>query len=155
MEAKVQHHENGVGGLPSQQQEAKRELKVNFNNETLPFCSEPNYLGVPLDRSLTYRRHHESLCKKANITCHTPEATCWLQVGCWSNNMAYSHPSPGSFDCRVLLGAALLIPASLTPPSTTPCELCVDACVLHQRTTFQSSQASNLLSFVTVEPHYL
>ena len=21
--------------------EAKRELKVNFNNETLPFCSEP------------------------------------------------------------------------------------------------------------------
>jgi len=22
--------------------EAKRELKVNFNNETLPFCSEPN-----------------------------------------------------------------------------------------------------------------
>ena len=26
--------------------EAKRELKVNFNNETLPFCSEPKYLGV-------------------------------------------------------------------------------------------------------------
>ena len=22
--------------------ETKRELKVNFNNETLPFCSEPN-----------------------------------------------------------------------------------------------------------------
>ena len=35
--------------------EAKRELKVNFNNETLPFCSEPKYLGVTLDRSLTYR----------------------------------------------------------------------------------------------------
>ena len=31
--------------------EAKRELKVNFNNEILPFCSEPNYLGVTLDRS--------------------------------------------------------------------------------------------------------
>ena len=29
---------------------AKRELKVNFNNETLPFCSEPKYLGVTLDR---------------------------------------------------------------------------------------------------------
>jgi len=37
--------------------EAKRELKVNFNNKTLPFCSEPKYLGVTLDRSLTYRRH--------------------------------------------------------------------------------------------------
>jgi len=32
--------------------EGKRELKVN---ETLPFCSEPKYLGVTLDRSLTYR----------------------------------------------------------------------------------------------------
>jgi len=44
--------------------EAKRELKVNFNNETLPFCSEPKYLRVTLDRSLTYRRHLESLRKK-------------------------------------------------------------------------------------------
>ena len=35
--------------------EAKRELKVNFNIETVPFCSEPKYLGVTLDSSLTYR----------------------------------------------------------------------------------------------------
>jgi len=28
----------------------KCELKVNFNNETLPFCSKPKYLGVTLDR---------------------------------------------------------------------------------------------------------
>ena len=44
--------------------EAKRELKVNFNNETLPFCSESKYLGVTLDKSLMYRRHLESLRKK-------------------------------------------------------------------------------------------
>jgi len=44
--------------------EAKRELKVNFNNETLPFCSEPKYLGETLDRSLTYRRHLDSYRKK-------------------------------------------------------------------------------------------
>ena len=44
--------------------EAKCELKVNFNNETLPFCSEPKYLVVTLDRSLTYRRHFDSLRKK-------------------------------------------------------------------------------------------
>jgi len=44
--------------------DTKRELKVNFNNETLLFCSEPKYLGVTLDRSLTYRRHLESLRKK-------------------------------------------------------------------------------------------
>jgi len=36
----------------------------NFNNENLPFCSEPKYLGVTLDRSLTCRRHLESLRKK-------------------------------------------------------------------------------------------
>ena len=44
--------------------EIKRELKVKYNNATLPFCSEPKYLGVTLDRSLTYRRHIESLHKK-------------------------------------------------------------------------------------------
>ena len=44
--------------------EAKRELKVKYNNETLPFWSEPKYLGVTLDRSFTYRRHRESLRKK-------------------------------------------------------------------------------------------
>ena len=44
--------------------EVKRKLKVNFNNETLPFCSEYKYLGVTLDRSLTYRRYLESLRKK-------------------------------------------------------------------------------------------
>ena len=43
---------------------AKRELKVNFNNETLLLCSERKYLGVTLDRSFTYRRHLESLRKK-------------------------------------------------------------------------------------------
>jgi len=44
--------------------EAKRELKVSFNNETLPFSSERKYLGVTLDKLLTYRRHLESLRKK-------------------------------------------------------------------------------------------
>jgi len=48
--------------------EAKHEIKVKFNNKTLLFCSEPKYLGVTLDRSLTYRRHLESLRKK--LTSH-------------------------------------------------------------------------------------
>ena len=30
--------------------EAKHGLEVNHNNETLPLCSEPTYLGVMLDR---------------------------------------------------------------------------------------------------------
>jgi len=44
--------------------EAKCELKVKYNNETLAFCSKPKYLGVTLDRSLTCRRHLEPLRKK-------------------------------------------------------------------------------------------
>jgi len=44
--------------------DVKRELKVNYNNEILPFCSESKHLGVTLDRPLTYRRHLESLHKK-------------------------------------------------------------------------------------------
>jgi len=44
--------------------EAKCELKVNFENEVLPFCSEPKYLAVTLDRSLSYHRDIESLHKK-------------------------------------------------------------------------------------------
>jgi len=43
--------------------EAKPELKVKYNNKTFPFCSEPKYLGVTLDRSLTYRRHLEHFAR--------------------------------------------------------------------------------------------
>jgi len=40
--------------------EAKRELKVSFNDENLPFCTEPKHLVVTfLGRTLTYRRHLE------------------------------------------------------------------------------------------------
>jgi len=51
-------------GFHLNSKEAKRELKDKYNNEILPFCSEPKYLRVTLDRSLTYRRHLESLRKK-------------------------------------------------------------------------------------------
>ena len=47
--------------------EAKREIKVNFNNETLLFCSEPKYLGVTLERSLSCRQNLESLRKKQTL----------------------------------------------------------------------------------------
>jgi len=45
--------------------EANCELKDNFNNETLPFCSEP-HLGVTFNRTLTHRRHLES--RRKNLT---------------------------------------------------------------------------------------
>ena len=44
--------------------EAKRELKVYNNDRLLPFCPTRTYLGVKLDRSLTFRHHLVALCKK-------------------------------------------------------------------------------------------
>ena len=44
--------------------EARRELSISVEGRTLPYCAEPTYLGIKLDRALTYRRHLESLRKK-------------------------------------------------------------------------------------------
>ena len=44
--------------------EAKRELKLFNNGKLLPYCPTPNYLGVKLDRSLSFRHHLEALRKK-------------------------------------------------------------------------------------------
>ena len=82
--------------------EAKRELKVNYNSEILPFCSEPAYLGLTLDRTLTTPIPRIT-SRKVDIAHCTLEAACWLWLGCWSNNIANSHLSPGSFNSKVLL----------------------------------------------------
>ena len=42
----------------------KRELKVYNNGRLLPFCPIPTYLGVKLDRSLTFCHHLVALGKK-------------------------------------------------------------------------------------------
>jgi len=46
--------------------------------------------------------------------CRAPEAACWLQLGCWRNNVANSHSSPGAFKRRVLLSR--LVPQCSYPP---------------------------------------
>jgi len=115
--------------------EAKRELKVNFNNDTLPFCFEPKYLGVTLDRSLTYRRHLESLRKK--LTSHAALLRRLAGSG-WgagattlrTATLPLVHSTAencASVWCRS--AHTLLIDPAIN-----------DSCVLHQRTTFQYSQ---------------
>ena len=47
--------------------EAKRALNVYNNGNLLPPCPVPTYLGVKLDRSLTFRHHLEALRKKLSI----------------------------------------------------------------------------------------
>jgi len=135
--------------------EAKRELKVKYHDETLPFCSEPKYLGVTLDRSVTYRPHLESILKKL-----TSRVTLlrWLAGSGWGAGVTILRIATLALvhsTAALLLGAAVLIPTSSTPPSRTPCEFRLDAWVLQYRTTFQLLQASNLLNFVALEPHCL
>ena len=60
---------------------AKRELKIYNNDRLLPFCPNTTYLGVKLDRSLTFRHHLAALRKKTILARHTAEATFGLGMG--------------------------------------------------------------------------
>ena len=61
---KLSHTKTVTAAFHLNNREAKRELKVYNNGRLLPFCSTPTYLGVKLDRSLTFRHHLVALRKK-------------------------------------------------------------------------------------------
>ena len=77
---KLSHTKTVMAAFHLHNREAKRELKVCNIGKTLPFCPVPTYLGVKLDRSLTYRPHLEAL----RIVCSrlTVEETCGNRLGC-------------------------------------------------------------------------
>ena len=58
---KLSHTKTVTAAFHLHNREAKRELKVCT---TVPFCPVTTYLGVKLDRSLSYRPHLEALRKK-------------------------------------------------------------------------------------------
>ena len=61
---KLSHTKTVAAAFHLNNREAKRELKVYNNGRLLPFCPTPTYLGVKLDRSLTFRHHLVALRKK-------------------------------------------------------------------------------------------
>ena len=61
---KLSHTKTVTAAFYLNNREAKRELKVYNNGGLLPFCPTPTYLGVKLDRSLTFRHHLVALRKK-------------------------------------------------------------------------------------------
>ena len=61
---KLSHTKTVMAAFHLNNQEAKRELKVYNNDRLLPFCPTPTYLGVKLDRSLTFCHHLVAMRKK-------------------------------------------------------------------------------------------
>ena len=80
---KLSHTKTVTTTFHLNKREAKRELEVYNNGRLLPFCPNPTYLGVKLDRSLTFRYHLVALRKKTILARHTAEATRGLGMGCW------------------------------------------------------------------------
>jgi len=103
LEAKALHTKTVAALFHLNNKETERELKVNFNNETLPFCSEPKYLRVGQVAHLSPTPSVTS--QEADITRRDLEVACWLRLGCWSNNFANSYHSPGAFNRRVAYSA--------------------------------------------------
>ena len=61
---KLSHTKTVTAAFHLNNRKAKRELKVYNKGRLLPFCPIPTYLGVKLDRSLTFRHHLVALRKK-------------------------------------------------------------------------------------------
>ena len=61
---KLSHTKTVTTAFHLNNREAKRELKVYNNGRLLPFCPTPTYLGVKLDRLLTFCHHLVALHKK-------------------------------------------------------------------------------------------
>ena len=61
---KLSHTKTVTTAFHLNNREAKCELKVYNNDGLLPFSPTPTYLGVKLDRSLTFRHHLVALHKK-------------------------------------------------------------------------------------------
>ena len=112
-------------------------------------CERPSMRQITLSYGTTHCSQNVSptpwaTLQKVNITRRTLETTyCFLLV-CRSNNIANSHLSPGPLNNMrylLLFGAAVLTPWTYYQWRIDPitnCELWLDACILHQRTTFNS-----------------
>ena len=61
---KLSHTKTVTAAFHLNNREAKRELKVYNNGRLLPLYPTPTYLGIKLDRSLTFRHHLVALRKK-------------------------------------------------------------------------------------------
>ena len=81
-ELKLSHTKTVTAVFHLNNQEAKNKPQVYNNGRLLPFCLTFTYLGVKLDRLLTFRHHLVALHKKTILARYTAEATRGLGMGC-------------------------------------------------------------------------
>ena len=71
--------------------EARREPTINVDGRALPFSTTPTYLGIKLDRALTFRQHLESLRKKLTTCVGLLRRLAGSSWGWWCHYSAHSH----------------------------------------------------------------
>jgi len=81
--------------------ETKRQLAVNVRGNTLPYNPNPTYLGVKLDRQLTYKQHVEDLCQEILARNNT---LCCLAGSSWGAS------TPTISSCIRLSGSGICRP---------------------------------------------
>ena len=134
--------------------EAKRELKVYNNGRLLPFCPSPTYLGVKLDRSLTFRHHLVALPKKLSSRVTLLRRLVGSGWGASAKTLRIATLtlvySTFEYSAPVWCRSAhtRLIDSVLNDALRI-----VTACVPLQRTTYLYFQASSQLSFAEWERH--
>ena len=120
-----------------------------FTNDgnLLPPCRVPMYLGVKLDRSLTFH-HLEALCKKLSTTVALLKQLAGSGWGAGAKTLCTSAlpRSTALLSAVHQFGVVVCMLASLTIFSMMLCAVSLDACILHQQRTHQSSKASSQLS---------
>ena len=123
--------------------EAKHELSLYNDGNLLPSCPVHTYLGVKLNRSLTFRHHLQALRKKLStrVALLRRLAGSGWDAGAKTLRIAALSWSTPPLSTAHQFGVVVRILASLMLWS-----LSLDACVSHQPRTCLSSQASSQLS---------
>ena len=128
---------------------AKRELNVYNNGNRLPFCPVPSYLGVKLDRSLTFCHHLEALLKKLTTRVALMRR---LAASGWGAGAKHCVQQPYFWSTPLQstvhqFGVAVHTLASSIVFSMMHCALSLDACVQLQQNIYPSLQVFSRLSF--------
>ena len=152
---KLSHTKTVTAAFHLNNSKVKRELKVYNNGRLLPFCPDPTYLGVKLDRLLTLRHHLVALRKKLSSRVTLLRRLVGSGWGAGAKTLRIVTLS------LVYSTAEYCAPVwchsahthLIDPFLNDVLRIVTVCCVPLQRTTYLYSQASSQLSFVEWERH--